>query len=108
MYFAGTETAIEWSGYMEGAIEAGERAAREISYSMGKITRDKIFQQEPVSTDVVLKPFEVTLAEKYTPSVPFFLKLMALSAVGIGVLTVLKCPKFKLVKFNIVSCFKPH
>lgn len=27
--WAATETALEWSGYMEGAVEAGERAARE-------------------------------------------------------------------------------
>ena len=30
IYFAGTETATQWSGYMEGAVEAGERAAREV------------------------------------------------------------------------------
>ena len=30
IYFAGTETATMWSGYMEGAIQAGERAAREV------------------------------------------------------------------------------
>lgn len=29
LYFAGTETATEWSGYMEGAVQAGERASRE-------------------------------------------------------------------------------
>ncbi|KAG8185755.1 hypothetical protein JTE90_000738 [Oedothorax gibbosus] len=49
LYFAGTETAVKWSGYMEGAIEAGERAAREILYSMGKITRDQIWLKEPQS-----------------------------------------------------------
>jgi monoamine oxidase len=27
--WAATETALEWSGYMEGAVDAGERAARE-------------------------------------------------------------------------------
>ena len=30
VHFAGTETAVRWPGYMEGAIEAGERAAAEI------------------------------------------------------------------------------
>ena len=30
LHFAGTETAREWTGYLEGAIEAGERAAQEI------------------------------------------------------------------------------
>ncbi len=28
--FAGTETAVEWTGYLEGALESGERAAREV------------------------------------------------------------------------------
>jgi hypothetical protein len=30
VYFAGTETATEWIGYMDGAIQAGERAARQV------------------------------------------------------------------------------
>ncbi|KAJ9324386.1 hypothetical protein DTO027B5_4237 [Paecilomyces variotii] len=30
LYFAGTETAGEWKGYMEGAIRSGERAAAEV------------------------------------------------------------------------------
>ena len=30
LYFAGTETASDWSGYMDGAIQSGWRAAREI------------------------------------------------------------------------------
>ena len=29
LHFAGTETAQVWNGYLEGAIEAGERAATE-------------------------------------------------------------------------------
>ena len=30
IYWAGAESALEWSGYMEGAVESGERAAREV------------------------------------------------------------------------------
>jgi monoamine oxidase len=30
VHFAGTETASEWTGYIEGALESGERAAREV------------------------------------------------------------------------------
>ena len=30
IYWAGAETSSEWSGYMEGAVESGERAAREV------------------------------------------------------------------------------
>ncbi|KAJ7405469.1 amine oxidase [flavin-containing] A [Willisornis vidua] len=49
LYFAGTETATQWSGYMEGAVQAGERAAREILYSMGKISKSEIWMPEPES-----------------------------------------------------------
>lgn len=30
VHWAGTETATEWAGYIEGALQAGERAAREV------------------------------------------------------------------------------
>lgn len=30
LHFAGTETAVRWRGYMEGAIESGERAGAEV------------------------------------------------------------------------------
>lgn len=30
LHFAGTETAAEWKGYMEGAVRSGERAAAEV------------------------------------------------------------------------------
>lgn len=35
IHFAGTETATRWPGYMDGAIEAGERAAAEILARLG-------------------------------------------------------------------------
>ncbi|KAI1241513.1 hypothetical protein IHE44_0004986 [Lamprotornis superbus] len=49
IYFAGTETATQWSGYMEGAVQAGERAAREVLHSMGKISKSEIWMPEPES-----------------------------------------------------------
>ena len=30
IHWAGTETATEWNGYMDGAVQSGERAAREV------------------------------------------------------------------------------
>jgi monoamine oxidase len=30
VHWAGTETAIEWMGYMDGAVRSGERAARDV------------------------------------------------------------------------------
>ena len=47
LYFAGTETATFWCGYMDGAVEAGERAVREILFNMGKIDKDHIWTTEP-------------------------------------------------------------
>jgi len=38
MHFAGTETATEWSGYMNGAVQAGQRAAKEILAEKGVIS----------------------------------------------------------------------
>jgi monoamine oxidase len=35
IHWAGTETASEWFGYMEGALESGERAAREVLSRLG-------------------------------------------------------------------------
>lgn len=36
LHFAGTETAGEWKGYMEGAIRSGERAAAEVVKALGE------------------------------------------------------------------------
>jgi monoamine oxidase len=35
VHFAGTETAGEWKGYMEGAVRSGERAAAEVVQQLG-------------------------------------------------------------------------
>ncbi|MFJ9575662.1 FAD-dependent oxidoreductase [Streptomyces sp. NPDC101191] len=35
LHWAGTETASEHAGYVEGAIESGERAAREVTRACG-------------------------------------------------------------------------
>jgi monoamine oxidase len=34
IHWAGTETATEWNGYMEGAVQSGERAAKEVLQSL--------------------------------------------------------------------------
>ncbi|KAG7257159.1 hypothetical protein CRUP_035311, partial [Coryphaenoides rupestris] len=76
LFFAGTETATEWSGYMEGAVQAGERAAREILHAVGKIPRSKICQDEPESKDVPALPFDKSFWERNLPSVGGFLKFV--------------------------------
>ena len=34
VHFCGSDTATEWAGYMDGAIESGERVAHEVLYTM--------------------------------------------------------------------------
>ncbi len=36
VHWAGTETATEWSGYVEGALESGDRAAREVLAALAR------------------------------------------------------------------------
>uniref|UniRef100_A0A8C4HZD1 Amine oxidase n=1 Tax=Dicentrarchus labrax TaxID=13489 RepID=A0A8C4HZD1_DICLA len=79
LYFAGTETATEWSGYMEGAVQAGERAAREVMCALGKIHQSQIWQTEP-ECEVPALPFVTTFWERNMPSVGGFLKFMGVSA----------------------------
>lgn len=35
IHWAGTETAMEWNGYMDGAVQSGERAAAEVVAALG-------------------------------------------------------------------------
>lgn len=79
IFFAGTETAVQWSGYMDGAISSGERAAREILHAMGKLAHDQISRKELESKDVPELPFNDSLVERYLPSVPSFLKIAGIS-----------------------------
>lgn len=94
LYFAGTETSIKWSGYMNGAVEAGERAAREILHTMGKISKDQIWLEEPQSQDLVALPFVESFGECYLPSVPGFIKMMTfVGIVGASAVAYLKYPR---------------
>lgn len=75
LYFAGTETATQWSGYMEGAVQAGERAAREILFDMKKLREDEIWQDDPEDTEIKPRPFETPFWQRHLPNVPQFLLL---------------------------------
>eukprot|EP00058_Branchiostoma_floridae_P007550 XP_002593038.1 hypothetical protein BRAFLDRAFT_74366 [Branchiostoma floridae] len=86
VFFAGTETATHWSGYMEGAVQAGERAAREILHAMGKIKEGEVWQDAPQSEDVPALPFVDSFAETYSPSISGLLSTIGLTAiVGLAV-----------------------
>lgn len=82
IYFAGTETAVAWSGYMDGAISAGKRAAREILHRRKLISQDQIWQKEPES-----RPFEYPRSHRYAPSIGGLLGGLAHLLLVSGVLT---------------------
>uniref|UniRef100_A0A646QDT1 Amine oxidase n=1 Tax=Hemiscolopendra marginata TaxID=943146 RepID=A0A646QDT1_9MYRI len=80
VFFAGTETATKWSGYMDGAASAGERAAREILNAMGKIHSDEIWQEAEENQEIVALPFDTTFSEKYLPSAQGFVRFLKLTS----------------------------
>uniref|UniRef100_A0A646QEF0 Amine oxidase n=1 Tax=Hemiscolopendra marginata TaxID=943146 RepID=A0A646QEF0_9MYRI len=98
IYFAGTETATQWAGYMDGAVSAGERAAREVLNAMGKLAKDQILRKEPENTDVPALPFNNSLLESYLPSVPTFLKTATLSTfLSISIASIYFCFRHTLM-----------
>ncbi|KAK2082897.1 hypothetical protein P7K49_038133, partial [Saguinus oedipus] len=80
IFFAGTETATQWSGYMEGAVEAGERAAREVLHALGKVAEKDIWVQEPESKDVPAVEITHTVWERNLPSVPGLMKIIGFTS----------------------------
>uniref|UniRef100_A0A8C9DUA5 Amine oxidase n=1 Tax=Prolemur simus TaxID=1328070 RepID=A0A8C9DUA5_PROSS len=93
IYFAGTETATQWSGYMEGAVEAGERAAREVLNALGKVAKKDIWVQEPESKDIPSVEICHTFWERNLPSVSGLLKILGFSTMLTALLIVMQ--KFK-------------
>jgi len=91
-YFAGTETACDFVGYMEGAIEAGERSARQILFVMGKISESEVWIDEPFNKDVSFPEvsLEMTFIEKILPSVPEFMCICATPAIAVAAFFVYK------------------
>lgn len=75
IYYAGTETAIKWSGYMDGAVSAGKRAAREVLHVTGNLNEDEIWIEEPPSEIVPPRPFEYPSSHRYAPSIGGLLKV---------------------------------
>ncbi|XP_064635285.1 amine oxidase [flavin-containing] B-like [Lineus longissimus] len=41
VHFAGAEAATVWTGFMDGAVQSGERAAREILHKLGRTSKEE-------------------------------------------------------------------
>ncbi|XP_076363744.1 amine oxidase [flavin-containing]-like isoform X2 [Tachypleus tridentatus] len=82
VYFGGTETATSWPGYMNGAVQAGERAAREVLYAMGLTSYSSIWKEEPEIKEVPAKPFQLSFIERHPPSFRTIISFISLSTAG--------------------------
>lgn len=74
MHFAGTECSTSWAGYMNGAVQSGERAAREVLFALGRLAADQVDQIEPTSSEYPPEgPHDASLLEQFAPSARGFL-----------------------------------
>lgn len=87
VHFAGTETAIKWSGYMDGALSAGKRAAREILFELRILKNNAlIWEEDPDNKLVPPKPFEYPPSHYYAPRMDTLVKLTKTACIlGLGV-----------------------
>ena len=69
---------------MDGAVQAGERAAREVLCAMGKISAHDVHQTEPPSLDVPPVPCQLTTFQSWLPTVPVFLTTVTAVAALVG------------------------
>jgi monoamine oxidase len=60
VFLAGTERAADFIGYLEGAVESGQRSARNVLVELGKLDRAKNF-------NVVMKPEKPSKQNPYVP-----------------------------------------
>lgn len=91
VFVAGTEAAHRMIGYMDGAVEAGERAARNVLVTLGLINESQYekISSPPASKQLDTQPMEITSIEKVLPSVISVLSICTV-VVGIAVVRYLK------------------
>ena len=73
---------------MDGAVQAGERAAREVLCAMGKIPEQDIHQSEPPSQDVPPVPCQLTTFQSWLPTVPVFLTTITAITALVGFISI--------------------
>jgi monoamine oxidase len=72
IFIAGTEAAYRMVGYMDGAVEAGERSARNVLVTMGILPASQydVVSMPAPSPQMPFVNMDLTFAEKIAPSVP--------------------------------------
>ncbi|ETO36995.1 monoamine oxidase B-like protein [Reticulomyxa filosa] len=99
IHFAGTEVATKWLGYMDGAIQAGEKAAHDICKKLSsegvklsekKFTEDE--EEDPME-EVLAKPFKQSVVELYLPNAKQLFRLLLAFAIVFVVIIFRKLKK---------------
>lgn len=90
VHFAGTETATKWAGYIDGGIQAGERAAREVAQRLadeGSHVDVSLIpgEEEPPSLDVVARPTGPSQLEMWLPGPGDVLTAIVVGLIAIAV-----------------------
>ena len=69
---AGTENAYRMVGYMDGAVEAGERIARNVLVSLGRLPPSQydVVSSPAPSPQLPFVDMELSFVETHAPSVP--------------------------------------
>lgn len=88
VHIAGTEAAWRMIGYMDGAVESGERAARNVLVQLGLLPESEynVISQPNASPQMPHSCLETTLVEKLLPSVGTVLAAGAVMCAVIAVL----------------------
>jgi len=84
MHWAGTETATVWTGYLDGAVESGQRAAREVVQAM---TGGPVSQVPPLTSSVFERgpSFHGARQQKQGSKLKTFYKVVLVAGVLCGV-----------------------
>ena len=72
IFMAGTENAYRMVGYMDGAVEAGERIARNVLVTMGRLPASEydVVSSPPPSAQLPYVDMELSFVERHAPTVP--------------------------------------
>jgi monoamine oxidase len=92
LFFAGTELATEWTGYLDGALQSGQRAAHE---ALRALTNNKPLLLPLAKPPNPVAPLEFSLLERLLPKASTAATaLSTLAAIIVGYLIQKKCAKF--------------
>ncbi|CAG5129943.1 unnamed protein product [Candidula unifasciata] len=87
IHFAGTETATSWSGYMSGAVQAGERSALEVLFRL----KPSVLKEAEIPTVTLLsaqhRHNSITKEGTKSDRCRFIMKTIFSISLGLGLLT---------------------